>query len=290
MRLSRRVFTTALSSIVASAATGCVTSPDRNLLSHNVQGGKSSVFDRLPWVGNDDDDSVPEPYPNPVKLAATWTPDTLIQIGRTPTRGFGGRVFFYNEKSQPVPVDGTLTIHGFDENSEDPKEGVKRFVFTPEQLTRHFGQSDLGASYSIWLPWDAAGGEQRRISLVTSFQAASGATVQGIPATMLLPGKDTSLQSTDKVAELSPKYREYLAATRSENLPNSGLTTTTIRRGHLRRNEGENQPAITIPSYRTDRQVIAGAASTEAKSSVLNSAADSARRPMPTFLPASSGE
>lgn len=290
MRLSRRVFTATLSSIVVGTATGCVTSPDRNLLSNNVQGSKGSVFDRLPWVGNDDDDKLPEPYPNPVRLAATWTPDTLIQVGRTPTRGFGGRVFFYNEKSQPVPVDGTLTIHGFDENSEDPEGGVKRFVFTPEQLTRHYGQSDLGASYSIWLPWDAAGGDQRRISLVTSFQAASGSTIQGIPATMLLPGRDTSMQSSEKVAEMSPKYREYLAATRSETLPNSGLTTTTIRRGNPQRGTGADQPAITIPSYRKDRQIIAGPSSSEAKSSLLSPNGNSGQRPMPTFLPASSGQ
>ena len=81
-------------------------------------------------------------------------------------RGFGGRFFFYDEKSRPVPVDGTLIVHGFDDTADTPEDRVKRFEFTPEQFTRHFSQTDLGASYSVWVPWDAIGGDQRRISLV----------------------------------------------------------------------------------------------------------------------------
>ena len=87
----------------------------------------------------------------------------MVETGRTPTRGFGGRVLFYDEKSRPVPVEGSLMVHGFDDSSEDPEEGVNRFAFTSEQFTRHFSQSDLGASYSIWIPWDAIGGDQKRV-------------------------------------------------------------------------------------------------------------------------------
>ncbi len=73
----------------------------------------------------------------------------------------------------------------------EPEGSVKRFEFTPEQFTRHFSQTDLGASYSVWIPWDAIGGEQRRISLVASFKTVEGKLVQGIPATILLPGSST---------------------------------------------------------------------------------------------------
>ena len=282
MRLSRRHFTAAVTSILTSSMIGCVTTPDRSLLSQNVSEPEPSFLDRLPFMGGDDE--APEPYPNPVKLAATWTPDTLVQVGRTPTRGFGGRVFFYNEKSQPVPVDGTLTIHGFDENADEAEDGVKRFAFTPEQLTRHYGQSDLGASYSIWIPWDAVGGEQRRISLVTSFQSTSGTTVQGIPATMLLPGKDTNMNSSEKVASLSPQYQDYLSATRSESVPTSGLTTTTIRRKQLGREVQSIQPGISIPSREAMQQGIAG--NGLRRSSTLGAPGESGRT-KPAFLPAS---
>ncbi len=189
---------------------------------------QKSFFDRMPWANNDE--ANPEPYPNPVKIAATWTPDTLVQTGRTPTRGFGGRIFFYDEKSRPVPVDGTLIVHGFDDAATTQEDRIKRFEFTPEQFTRHFSQSDLGASYSVWIPWDAIGGQQRRISLVTSFRTAAGGTVQGVPATVLLPGQSAEPTEESELAKLSPQYQRYLQATRSQTSPVSGLTTTTIAR------------------------------------------------------------
>lgn len=131
----------------------------------------------------------PEPYPNPVKMATTWTPDTLTTVGKTPTRGFGGRVFFYNEKSQPVPVEGELMIVGYAESDRpDVPPQVKRFGFKPEQFTQHFSQSDFGASYSFWIPWDADGGTQQRITLVPSFTSMEGKTIQGTPTAVLLPG------------------------------------------------------------------------------------------------------
>ncbi|MEM8910186.1 MAG: hypothetical protein AAGC97_00355 [Planctomycetota bacterium] len=186
-----------------------------------------SLFDRMPWSKSTTD--APTPYPNPVKLATTWSPDTLTQSGRTPTRGFGARVFFYDEKSRPVAVDGTLIVHGFDEDASDPTKATKRFEFTPEQFTRHFSQSDLGASYSVWIPWDAVGGPQSRVSLVATFRTAEGKLIQGTPSKVLLPGaKDHSQEALAK--RFSPQFRQWQQAAGGELPPSSGLATTTIRR------------------------------------------------------------
>lgn len=262
MRVTRKQFTIAVASLLAGVSVGCVTTSDGMLVRKPVSEKQPSLLERMPFVGKKKD-NIPEPYPNPVKIAATWTPDTLVQVGRTPTRGFGGRVFFYDEKSRPVPVEGTLMVHGFDDSSSSPEDSAKRFVFTPEQFTRHFGQSDLGASYSVWIPWDAVGGEQRKISLVTSFQTAKGETIQGIPATLLLPGKETDFESTDDVAKFSKQYQDYLAATHSVTNSGTGLTTTTIRRRRpdpMGREFGS--PAITIPSRSINGQMIAGESGT----------------------------
>ena len=284
MRVTRRRFTATAASLLACTQIGCFMTPDRTLLQKNVGGVKErSLMERLPLIGKKKTSEMPEPYPNPVKIAATWTPDTLVQTGRTPTRGFGGRVFFYDERTRPVPVEGTLTVHGFDDSSGDPDQGVKKFVFTPEQFTRHFGQSDLGASYSIWIPWDAAGGDQRRISLVTSFKTAQGETIQGIPATLLLPGKDTDLKTPEEVAMFSPQYQEYLSATQSATPPTTGLTTTTIQR--RRPDPAAVNPGITIPSRRHGSQMVAGQSGTRSFDM------DMIKRPTgptrPTILPAS---
>lgn len=243
MRLTRRQFTAAAASILAFAPVGCST------FSEKSKKGDSSFLDRMPWASKQKDQ--PEPYPNPVKIAATWTPDTLVQPGRTPTRGFGGRLYFYDERSRAVPVDGTLVIHGFDDTATDKTNRVKRFEFTPEQFTRHFSQTDLGASYSVWLPWDAIGGDRRRISLVASFQTVEGKTVQGLPAMLVLPGREAAKTEDDALAKFSPKYREYLKATESGVPRTSGLTTTTIPRrglGGTRNPMQETKRGITIPT------------------------------------------
>jgi hypothetical protein len=132
----------------------------------------------------------PEPYPNPVKMAVTWTPDTLTTPGKRPTRGFGGRIFFYNEKSQPVPVEGELTVVAYLEGlTPDEPARVRRFGFTKEQFTEHFSQSDLGASYSVWIPWDVDGGLGQRITMVPQFQPLEAKNpIQGSPTAVLLPG------------------------------------------------------------------------------------------------------
>ena len=221
MRFTRRTFAAAVISAAAAGFGGC------SSLTGGASGG-GTLLDSVPW--GEKKEQPPEPYPNPVKLAATWTPDVLMQMGRTPTRGFGGRIYFYDEKSRPVPVEGALTVHGFDEKATDRKDAVKRFKFTPKQFTRHFSQSDIGASYSIWIPWDAVGGEQREISLVASFETVKGQVVQGTPAKVLLPGRKPSSQ--EKLSrKLSPQFRRWQQASRGGTPPTSGLTTTTIGRG-----------------------------------------------------------
>jgi hypothetical protein len=262
MRATRRQFTATAASLLASAALGCATGPDKTLLNGKTASEKS-LLDRLPFRGKKKDDA-PEPYPNPVKIAATWTPDTLVQMGRTPTRGFGGRVFFYDEKSRPVPVEGTLTVHGFDDDDAEAQKNVKRFEFTPEQFTRHYSQSDLGASYSVWIPWDAVGNDQKRISLVASFKTAEGQLIQGIPATLMLPGTTPVTPEQDEFAKLSPQYRKYRDALADSGSTPSGLTTTTIRRRHSQTPSPSDviQPGIKIPQAQDSGTMIANQNST----------------------------
>lgn len=194
---------------------------------------------KMPWSKKD---KTPEPYPNPAKLAVTWTPDTLVQSGRTPTRGFGGRLFFYDEKVRAVPVEGELTVHAFAENPDGSVGEVKRYHFTAEQFTQHFSQSDLGASYSIWIPWDAVGGDQMRVSLVPSFRSAKGNLVQGETALVGLPGKRREVESIAKKNSAT----ESLMAARDPS--KSGLTTTTIplRRGI--ESIPATRPGMTVPA------------------------------------------
>jgi hypothetical protein len=132
-------------------------------------------------------------YQTPHSMNVTWTNDVYTKEGKPPTRGFGGRIYFYNEKSQAVPVEGELIVYGFDDTVQDHsgasmESADKKFRFTPEQFTTHFSESQLGASYSIWIPWDAAPGMQKKIMLIPTFKPKDGPVIRGNAATLLLPG------------------------------------------------------------------------------------------------------
>jgi len=210
--LTRSALLTSLLVVTLVPSIGCT-----GLLGKDKSGKPLSK--RMPWSKDKDK---PEPYPNPTRMAATWTPDTLVQTGRTPTRGFGGRLFFYDEKTKAVPVEGELTVHAFADSADGGQGEVKRYHFTAEQFTSHFSQTDLGASYSVWIPWDAVGGEHTRISLVPSFRTASGRLVQGEQAVVALPGRRTSVENIAS----RPTAATLLEATRKD--AKSGLVTTTI--------------------------------------------------------------
>jgi hypothetical protein len=137
-------------------------------------------------------------YPVPARMAVMWSPAVLNQSGSPPTRGFGGRVYFYDAKNNPIAVEGQLVVYAYHNDKPNPESQVpdRKFVFTPEQFTKHYTPTELGASYSIWVPWDPAGQPQAEISLVPIFTASSGALVMGQASRNLLPGPATPEQKS----------------------------------------------------------------------------------------------
>lgn len=180
-------------------------------------------------------------YQIPHSMNVTWTYDIFTKEGKQPTRGFGGRLYFYNEKSQAIPVDGELTVYGFDdtERSHDGssiESADKKFRFTPEQFTSHFSESELGASYSIWIPWDAAPGMQKKIMLIPTFKSKDGPVIRGNSATVILPGI-TPPDSQQRVIQASAQGGVQRAShtgarnpvSNPQGLNNPSPRTTTIQ-------------------------------------------------------------
>ena len=173
--------------------------------------GKAKTWNAaMPWGEKPSQIAVGK-YPAPVKMVALWSPAMLNTPGKQATRGFGGRLYFYNAKNEPVPVQGQLVVYCFDDTNKtsDHTQADRRVGFTPEQFSGHFSPTELGASYSIWVPWDAIGNPQTEISLVPIFTAATGQVVVGQQSLGLLPGPETPLQEK-RVEEqvLSAKARQ----------------------------------------------------------------------------------
>jgi hypothetical protein len=144
------------------------------------------VLPTIPMLPGSDD----KPQ-QPANIVALWSDMVVHDPNGQPARGFGGRLSFYTAKgNKPVRVDGGLVVYGFEEQGESVAKVKpdKKFVFTPEQFARHYEKTRLGHSYVVWVPWDAAGGSQKEVSLIVRFTPKGGQLVVGEPTRHVLPG------------------------------------------------------------------------------------------------------
>ena len=147
---------------------------------------KFDMKKNIPWGAGKDGETKA-----PMKVVAVWTDTVLSEGMKAATRGFGGRLMFYDaEGGKPIKVKGSLLVYAFDETGRDVEQAKpdRKYVFTSEQFEKHYSKSSLGHSYSVWLPWDAAGGPLREISLLVRFQPEKGSVVIGDPSKHHLPG------------------------------------------------------------------------------------------------------
>jgi hypothetical protein len=144
----------------------------------------------MPWPIGEEKPGTPD------RIVAVWTDTILYTPGRTPERGFGGRIMFYQaKKDQPIKVEGSIVVYTFDETNRAPNNSKpdRKYVFTPDQLPAHYSKSKIGHSYSVWLPWDEVGGSQKEVSVVVRFEPKAGAVVMGELSRQLLPGKPVAV-------------------------------------------------------------------------------------------------
>jgi len=188
----------------------------------------------------------PEPSQVPDSMVTSWVNAVLSKPGTEAKRGFGGRITFFGEDGEtPVRVDGQLAVYAFDESLGDPEviHPTRRYVFPQDQFEMHESETNLGPSYSVWLPWDAVGGEKKNISLIARFEPHGGALLVGEQTRHLLPGtslaskkpKDDEPQATNGVQlaqHAKPEGTSSLAtqavATQLVEKPKKKLTSTSI--------------------------------------------------------------
>lgn len=179
----------------------------------------------------------------PKRIVGIWSDSVLYNPDRPATRGFGGRIFFYNEKHRAVEVDGELVVYAYDDDNphDHDQEPDRKYVFPAEKFAEHLSPSEFGPSYSVWIPWDAVGGEQKEISLLPVFKPAVGQTVAGENTRNLLPGKIVGEPPRQQSA---PHFSGRTAA--------DGATPAAGRLVHYEQptwqDESDSQTAQTLPS------------------------------------------
>jgi hypothetical protein len=128
----------------------------------------------------------------PVRMAVVWTEAVMNNHGQAPVRGFGGRVYFYNDEGKAVAAKGQFVVYAFDDSRRDETSHrpERKFAYTAEQFAKYETQSPLGPSFNVWIPWDAAGGEQRELSLLPVFTTSTGQVLAGEQTVNVLQRKD----------------------------------------------------------------------------------------------------
>jgi hypothetical protein len=226
--------------------------------------GGCSTFDtsKLPWATSEQ--KVKESkFQQPVRMVAIWTPTTLSLPGKPVTRGLGGRIYFYNAESEAIPVEGQLMVYAFDDSKPRKTGGGgvdepdRKYAFTPEQFTSHFSPTDMGASYSVWIPWGPNEGPPVKVSVIPVFSSTKGNVVQPTePSRNVLKGT-IAPQVADNGEELRPEedgvirtdQRVMKTELRTTNIP---LRESTLE--HLKRAEPQKlveSRSIAPVDYRT---------------------------------------
>jgi hypothetical protein len=170
----------------------------------------------------------------PERVVATWTDTVLQRDGQPAQRGFGGRIYFYDRGPDPIAVKGRLVVYAFDETGRSPvdHQPTRRYVFPTEQLPLHASTSDLGPSYSVWLPWDGADGPSTEVSLVARFEPLEGGgLVVSEQARQRLPGRIGTLgpgvnepMLADRPNADSVRVASYTPAATASAEPQTGST------------------------------------------------------------------
>lgn len=160
-------------------------------------------------------DELPQ-YGRPNTLVAVWSDTVMTQIGKPATRGFGGRIYFYDNHNAPVAVDGELVVYAYDDTAAGPGGAPphdiadRKYVFKREQLATHVSTSDIGVSYSVWIPWDKVGGDQRKVTLMGVFTGVDGLMIAGEQSRCVLPGKGVSeAEMAQRVGQFGSYPNQY---------------------------------------------------------------------------------
>ncbi|MCA9130302.1 MAG: hypothetical protein KDB22_24610 [Planctomycetales bacterium] len=191
-----------------------------------------------------------EEYQRPTTLAAIWTADEMAMANQPVSRGFGGRIYFYNERSQAIPVKGDLMVHGYlttpGKQESTNVQADKKFTFAAEQLVSHFSPSEIGASYSIWVPWDQVPGYREEVTLIATFKSEDGTVVQGTPAKVFLPGmpRDKNSLPSPKVQQVS--YQKETMSTYSTETSTAAAQRNSIGNTHASSNGRQTVRTTTI--------------------------------------------
>lgn len=204
-----------------------------------------SPFGKLPnpleWGADPDEPRTGDPD----RIVATWVNTVRQTPGAPSERGFGGRLYFYDKGADPIAVEGRLVVYAFDESNREATDHrpTRRYIFPADQLSKNMSVSDIGPSYSFWLPWGSAEEASTDVSLIARFEPIRGGGLvvsdqarQRLPGNGLAPIEPAMIAQQTKTTKVQQAGFEEAAASSAKTTaapvaeePRQRLSTTTIR-------------------------------------------------------------
>jgi hypothetical protein len=206
---------------------------------------KFDMRKNIPW-GEGFDGRIEQP----MRVEAVWVDTVLTKGDQKPIRGFGGRLYFFgpDNSQDSVKVDGTLVIYGFDETNRDPTNVIpdRKIVYPAKEFETLYSKSKLGHSYSVWVPWDEAGGVKKEITLLVRFIPKDGAVIASEQIRVLLPGTNAPLVDVKSVNS------SQSAAPTLYRADASGATApAAVQQASYQQPEAPGAPAVNAPADHT---------------------------------------
>ncbi|MDR2441211.1 MAG: hypothetical protein LBE12_17760 [Planctomycetaceae bacterium] len=157
--------------------------------------------------------SILKPSGPPAKAVAVWEPAVKHETGLEPKRGFGGRVYFYDQESKKsIKIKGNVVVYAFDEENRKPDDNIptRSYLFDKNDISKLYSKSKLGPSYNFWIPWDSEGpdGKAKKVSLIVRYIPEVGSSVVSSQAAVYLPGKFEQTEFMAKNNQENPKDQE----------------------------------------------------------------------------------
>ena len=163
----------------------------------SLSNSTKALDDAMPW--NSEQAAKRKHEESASRIVAIWAHDVLSTPTSGAVQGFGGRMYFYNRKQEAVEVEGQLVVYAFDDTNNptadhSDRQPNRKYVFRADQLSSHLTESELGPSYSFWIPWQKLGGHGKKVSLVPVFIPTDGNVINGLFSKVTLPGNSPNHQ------------------------------------------------------------------------------------------------
>lgn len=175
-----------------------------------------SLLEKLSSAGKSSGKKAKPSSRTPDKIISIWK-QSVLTSPKGAIRGFSGRVYFHGFDDKPLSVDGELTVYAFNDKGKAPfkeTKAIKKFIFRKQDLPKHHSVSEMGDSYSVWLPFDQVGGPELHLALMPIFRdAKTGKVVQGKQSICTLRGtkEKNGVQTQAKNYQFNPLSKGQVA-------------------------------------------------------------------------------